>query len=309
VKVLSIDLMDSLDSSLSYGFEVGDFRGGFRSGDIGNPIEAGVFEVVGGNFQARLQLLQQENRVTELLSPLLLTAHEEVSRIFVGETVPIVTDFTPGSVVAGEGDPIVVPPIPNTELQDIGTELLITPRINADRTVTLRLLQQSSVRQEGAATIPVPITDGGGTAIVDQPIDTVQRQTVTTTLVAKDGETVAVAGLIREGQTDNKAQIPLLGDIPLLGVLFRSQRTARTRDEVVVLIRPFVLNTPSDAVSRGRQLLREMSLHPMAQDPEGTLRTFGPREVPDRGIGRKLHARFRFLGYEQPNDAGTEGKR
>src|SRR5262249_47863924 len=152
-----------------------------------------LFQVVSANFRARLQVLETKNRVTELATPLLMTANNEVSRIFTGQQVPITVGFNPPQIVAtGLAATTTVAGTPQTLLQDVGTTLLITPNINADRTVTLRILQENSTVVPGGATIPV--ADATGT-INQVPIDTVRRETVSGTVVAKDGLALAIGGL------------------------------------------------------------------------------------------------------------------
>ena len=298
VKVLSIELSDDFSSMFDYQFSDGvTSAGGFTSGSIQPPASdllSGVrrqqpitpggtgvqgndltFQFVNNNFRARLQLLQSKNRVTELATPLLMTANNEVSRLFVGEERPIVRNISTQTVVNNN----IATTSPNTtiEFRPVGTTLLITPNINSDRTVTLRLLQENSTINAGGATIPVVVNNG---FVQNQPVDVVATRTVSGTIVAKDNLTLAVGGLIEEHIQDTRAQVPVLGRIPGLGLLFRRQTTGRTRRELVITIRPHVLSTPAESQDISRELVNKLSLHPNAPFGEGTLNTFGPHEVP-----------------------------
>src|SRR5262249_29155950 len=154
-----------------------------------------MFQVVSNNFRARLQILEDRNRVTELATPILMTANNEVSQIFSGTQVPVTVGFTPSQAVADAvGTGVVAQATPITTLQNIGTSLLITPNINADRTVTLRLLEENSRVVPNGANIPIPNSTGAGVTQVS--VDTVARQNFTGTVVAHDGCTIAVGGLI-----------------------------------------------------------------------------------------------------------------
>ena len=84
-------------------------------------------------------------------------------------------------------------------------------------------------------------------------MDTVQTQVVTGTVVAKDGLTVALGGLITEGVADSRAEVPVIGKLPVIGFFFRRQVTIRSRTELVVLIRPYVFNTPSESAALERR--------------------------------------------------------
>jgi general secretion pathway protein D len=312
VKVLSVDLTDGFNSIFDYQFGDQHNTTGFSSGDIEAPTAPSltiggsgegaspgslnttslVYQWVSDNFRTRVQMLESHNKVTELASPMLLVANNEVSQIFVGRQIPIVQGYSAGSASAGAigSQSIVVPPSPQTSLQQVGTSLLITPNINADRTVTLRLVQEQSSVVPGGATIPVVVTTSNGSALTttinDLPIDVVSATTLSGTLVAKDGLSLALGGLIDETVTDQREEVPVLGQLPLLGILFRRQTTGRTRSEVIVVIRPYVLSTPSEAEAAGKRLVQASSLHPKSPDlfpptsqPIGTMKTFNPDEV------------------------------
>ena len=312
VKVLSILLGDGFDSAFDLSFQAGEASGSFSTGEIGSPPagsflpggtglispEAAIIQYVGNQFQARLQLLESENRVTRLATPLILTANNEVSRIFAGDTVPIVVGFSEPETIVTEGGSITIPGSPETELRDVGTSLLITPNINADRTVTLRILQETSEVIPDGATIPVPTGNG---SINEQTIDTVRRRALTGTIVAKDGVSAAVSGLIEESISDREDKFPVLGDIPVIDLLFKRVSTDQERRELVILIRPYVMTTPAEAEGISEKLLNELSIHPTAGRKRGTLDTFSPDDVPrsDEPTG-DLHKRFRF--HSVPGD-------
>jgi general secretion pathway protein D len=271
VRVLRVDLSDGLDSSFDFAFQAGDASGAFSGGEIAPPpagsilpggtginLSAGVFQIVSNNFQARLELLQTKGRVTSLATPILLTANGEVSRIFSGEQVPIVVGFTEPQVITGGDATTTLAATPVTELRDVGTDLLITANINADRTVTLRLLQETSQVNEDGATILVPT----GPTFTSQSVDTVQSQSASGTIVARDGMLLAFGGLIEETESDQREQLPILGDLPLIGFLFRRESSVISRSELIVLVRPYVLSTPVEGDEISRNLLESLSIHP-----------------------------------------------
>jgi general secretion pathway protein D len=317
VKVLLVDLTDDFNSLADFQFTNGlGFAGGFSpaaattgpgagfsSGNIlppaadaldpgtryHNTIAPGplgtapapnaLFQIVSANFRARLQFLENKNRVTQLATPLVMTANNEVSQIFTGQSIPITVGFTPGQAVTTSiTTATTVQPTPITTYQNIGTSLLITPNINADRTVTLRLLQEQSTVVPGGANIPLPNSTGNG--VTQVAVDTVQRQNFTGTIVAKDGMAIAVAGLINEGVNDQRAEVPIIGHVPLLGFFFRQQSTQRMRQELVLVIRPFVLTTPAESTDATRALVESLSIHPNAIKRDlTTLGTYSPPEV------------------------------
>ena len=311
VKIMEVTLTDGFTSVFDYQFAQGNSAGGFTQGDILPPsgelapdtrfgsltpggavfdpiagalaaaatlnTNAAYFQVVSQSFRMRLQMLETKNRVTTLATPLLMTANNEVSRLFVGQEVPLNRSFTGGGnllnnagVVGNLGATTAI------EFRPVGTTLMITPSINADRTVTLRILQERSNIVQDGATLQIPNGLGGFTA---QSVDTVASKTFSGTIVAKDGMTVALGGLIDESANDNRQEVPVLGKLPVLGILFRDQITGRGRTELVLMIRPYIFNTPQEASFLSDQLVGELSLHPSAPHARGTLSTFAPHEV------------------------------
>lgn len=290
VKVLRIILADGFNSAFEFlgrgtqgavAFSDGSLTPEFpgaagiaqRLGE-GLGVSGGVpgaltFQVVDENFRIRMQLLESKSCVNALATPLILTANNEVSRIFVGDTLPFTVGFTPSQVLTSVGAVNgAVAATPITELRDVGQSLLITPNINADRTVTLRIVEENSERVVGGTSIPVPASSGSG--VTNISVDTVRRRTISGTVVAQDGMAVALGGMIEEHASDSIDRIPVLGSLPGLGFLFRRQATKQVRSELVVIVRPYVFNTPSESAATSDLLLGEYSTHPAAAQAMGS---------------------------------------
>ena len=316
VKVMSVLLDDDFRSIFDYQFSDGSTTaGGFTTGDIlppssdtlsgaarrlasltpgGSLLNQGdfTFQFVNNSFRARLQMLEDDNRVTVLNTPLLLTANNEVSRIFIGDTIPFTVGFNSPQVISGGNNNTTIAGTPITELRDVGQSLLITPSINADRTVTLRVVQENARRVLNGGRIPVLNTNG---VIVNQEVDTVNRSTISGTVVAKDGLAVALGGLIEDEISDDRQSVPGLGKLPVLGFFFRKQNTGRLRRELVIMVRPYVFNTPSESASISEELLQQLSVHPTILSGNPTLSTFGPHEVLQTDLDScGLHHAFKF---------------
>lgn len=292
VKVITIELGDGFQSAFEYQFADGRVGGTFTSGAINpsvtyNPItnEATgvaplpwdgeglrngqlVFQYLGDSLRARLQLLESKNRVNTLASPTLLTANNEVSRLFLGEERPVVRNISSQTILTDNNAATT----PNTEIdfRSVGTTLLITPNINSDRTVTLRLLQENSTINRNAASIPVVTSNGTNSSNVQNiPVDVVASRSVSGTFVAKDGMSVVVGGLIEDEDKDLRSQVPVLGRIPVLGVLFRRQDKNQGKREMIVLVRPHVMSTPSDGQKISEDLLQDLSDEAKARLSQG----------------------------------------
>ncbi|MCC6511311.1 MAG: hypothetical protein IT423_19575 [Pirellulaceae bacterium] len=299
VKVLRIVLANGFNSAFEYFGASGNASTAMSDGTLapafpgasavsrglgaGLGVAGGVpgsltFQMVDDKFRVRMQLLESKNCVTALATPLILTANNEVSRIFVGDTLPFTVGFTPSQVlssVSAVNGAVAATPI--TELRDVGQSLLITPNINADRTVTLRVIEENSERVLSGSSIPVPATSGTGVTNVN--VDTVRRRTISGTIVAQDGMAVALGGLIEEQVSDARDQVPVLGNIPGLGLLFRRQATGRSRSELVVIVRPYVFNTPTESAATSEMLLGQLSTHPNSPGVSGTLTNALPCRV------------------------------
>jgi general secretion pathway protein D len=289
VKVLELALDDDFTSSFEYQFTqdynttdpkhlVNTAYGfpGFDPLSADPRTDSMSFRLLSSHLQMRIQLLEKEGKAKTLATPLLLTANNEVSRLFIGEERPMVRNIT--SQTIANGDTTITVPQTEFDLQSVGTMLLITPNINADRTVTLRLLQENSEISKGGATIPIySATDGG--IIQNVAIDVVSSRSITGTFIAQDNLVTAVGGLVKEVESEQVSRVPVLGRIPLLGWFFRSTEKIKQRTELVVLIRPHVILTPSEATPTTQSLLDRLSAHP-ARDGRPSLTPPPPTGAP-----------------------------
>lgn len=305
VKVLSVNLSDSYKSAFNFNINAGDFA---LAGIPGLQPIAGtalLASVVNQKFNARLQLLEQEGRVTELATPMLVTTNQEVSRVFVGSEQPITTGYNsststgnaaaPGTAVYSQA--ILVP---QTTIRPIGTTLLLTPTINADRTVSIRMvIEQSSINPQPAY-IPVPNLNAGigSQDTLLEPVQVVDTRNFSGTVLGKDGIGIAVGGLIQDSASDQQNKTPVLGDVPLLGMLFKQDNSDRSRKELIIVITPHIQDTPNETAETSEAFLREESVHPNARAMGGTMDIY-------RNPGRhhddyQLQQRYKF--YDNQDD-------
>ncbi len=273
VKVLEIAVDDNYAASFKYSFNRGTHTAG-HDGGTPNPanifadvLQAGrpsydpsfAFKVVGDNITAQIQLLQQDGKVKTLATPTLLVANNEVSRIFSGKEYPLVSGWTQGDTVVSESGIVQGNMTVQITKEDVGTMLLITPNINADKTVTLRLLQENSEVSPDKVNIPV---DGGSGE--SKAIEYVESRSLAGTFIAKDGMTVMAGGLVKETEGETYWRTPVLGSIPLLGWLFRGTDKVKQRTELIVLIKPHVILTPMEGGKISAKLMKALSAHPAA---------------------------------------------
>ncbi|RMG16947.1 MAG: hypothetical protein D6731_04950 [Planctomycetota bacterium] len=296
LKILEVRLGDDFHSVLDVDYVTGPGQPNLPTGKETNPFVAGAATVLeqvagAGNFplsggtliyqflnehvRARLQLLDRNDRLSVLSTPLLLCANDEVARVFVGEERPLVRNFE--LQTTSTNGVIQNTIVPTVDLRDIGTTLRIVPSINADRTVTLTILQDVSDVVPGGASLPVP-TAGGGLATFS--VDTVSTSNLQGTVIAKDGLTLAVGGLVRKAVVDRQEGIPYLMDLPLIGWLFGETVRSEEHRELLLLVTPHVLLTPEEGQRRSEARLRALSLHPYHDLGDRALRRYDRSSVP-----------------------------
>jgi len=289
MKILELEIGDTFRSIFDVSHTDGSESTGPDDGQPANPLNtaagaaaanvlgAGNFAVEGGSFvyqflddniRARIQLLQRDNRLNIVSSPLVLASNNRPARVFVGEERVLVTGVNTDVIVPeGGATTTVIQPI--TEVRDIGNSIIILPKINADRSVTLMVNQDTSSVSENSATIPVATSTGG---IEEFQVDSVRTSQLQGVVVARHGLTVAIGGLIRSEVSDFEEKVPLLGDLPMAGTLFRKEERRRTKTELILLITPHVLKTPGQADATTRQRIKELSDHPYRERGDRTNR-------------------------------------
>ena len=200
-----------------------------------------VFQAMHENIQSRIRILDSNGKIERLATPSLMVADLEASRIFVGDETTLLTSVET-SVTATSGDnPVIMRDVnAQTERRDIGTTLVITPKIHADQTVTIRIMQENA--RIGQTKLIVYGTDGSSFESSD-----ITKQTISSTVMAKSGEMIALGGLMTRTRQDTVSRIPILADIPILGKLFERKNVVDIETELIVLIRPYVMLTPDMA--------------------------------------------------------------
>ncbi len=240
-RIFEIDLTDDLSFGVSatlQGRTAGDhLTTGSISADTG-ALSVATFAFIGNSREILMNLnaLRSKTKVRILEAPSVLALDGTPARIQVGGSVPIPAQtYTPPVGGATTG----------VNYTDTGTSLYITPRISASGTVTLQVYHD--VRNQSQPSLLGP---------------TFTTTNVETTLAVKDGESVAIAGLIRESDSNGRSGVPFLSDIPILGALFGQTKHSSTRTELLIMITPHVIRTPDR--------FREMT-----QDIKDSLRNVG----------------------------------
>jgi general secretion pathway protein D len=189
---------------------------------LGLGLNIGSITNFGSNlaFSSLLRAVSTISGANVLSTPNLMTLDNEEARIIVGQNIPIVT----GSY-AQTGSTATVTPFQTYTRQDVGLTLRVRPQVSENGTVKLQIFQEVSSIQDVSST----------TGII------LNKRNVESNVIVEDGQIIVLGGLIGDNYTDGSSKIPLLGDLPLIGGLFRYDNKSRTRTNLMVFIRPSVL--------------------------------------------------------------------
>jgi general secretion pathway protein D len=179
------------------------------------------------NVGALLRALQTDSDVNVLSTPNILTTDNQKAEIMVGQNVPFTVGQTQNATTGTQG-------IFNTiERKDVGIKLSITPQISSDDNVRL------DINQEISDVVAASALNSAGLIL--------NKRSATTTVVVKDRETMVIGGLIRDNVTSSESKVPFLGDIPILGWLFKYKSSRVEKTNLMIFITPYIIKNAQDA--------------------------------------------------------------
>jgi general secretion pathway protein D len=232
----------SLDKLKELGTQIGVAGGGV----FGDTATAGVFDpfnILGqstpqqiaivkalgtlGNIRigANINALFSDGTVNVLSTPTIMTSDNKEAEIFVGENVPFMTSTTSYSTGVAQTS--------NIERKDTGIILRITPQITEGDYLKLDIYQEISA-------IKTALSSGEASDIITT------KRSAKTSVVVKDKDTVVIGGLIQDQDRNTVVKIPILGDIPLLGWLFKTKSTQRTKTNLLIMLTPRIIKSAQD---------------------------------------------------------------
>jgi type II secretion system protein D len=206
------------------------------NGSALNPSTSQGFTFVGTDptniVRAKLTAALTSSKGKVLAAPHIIVLDNREARIQVGSQVPLATSST--TYVAGATTDNTIPTTSTIQYKDIGIILKVKPQINDSGLVSIELSQEVS-------SVGKPATIAG------QSYSSIDKTETTTNLIAKDGETIIIGGLIREDATKEKDGIPFLSSIPLIGNLFSYTNNSTDRTELIILLTPHVIKNEKEA--------------------------------------------------------------
>jgi general secretion pathway protein D len=188
---------------------------------------AGLYQLLGQDYQVTLRAIAQAGNVRVLSRPTILARNNQPASIHVGQSVPLVTS-TSFNGLNGT-------PINSYTYQSVGVILNVTPFITADGLVEMIVSPQVSSIDP---TLAITVSAGVTAPVIDV-------RSADTVAVVEDGQTVVIGGLMQSSKSQTDTKIPVLGDVPLLGALFKRRQKSDAQTELVILLTPHVVQAPS----------------------------------------------------------------
>lgn len=227
----------------------------------------------GARYGLLLTALQNDTNSNILSTPNITTLDNEEAELIVGQNIPFVTGSFTGT---GSNNPSN--PFQTIERQDVGLTLKVTPQINEGDTVKMVIEQETSS--------VIPGTEEIGIAT--------RKRSIKTSVLVDDGGILVLGGLIQEEVSDSQSKVPLLGDIPVIGFMFRQQNTTKTKANLMVFLRPSILRNNKDAAfvtNEKYSYLRGVESEGYDEDAQsyGLLDGAAPRLPPMEQIDRSKH--------------------
>jgi len=227
-----------------------------------------------------INLAKSSGEAEVLAQPQLRISEGEKASLLIGDQVPIpVTSFNTGY----QGAPGTVTPITSFQYRDVGIQIEVEPRVHHNREITLNLKVEISNLGE---TVPVG---------PEQEAITIGTRTITSVIRLKSGESSLLAGLIRRDKTKGVTKTPLLGDIPVLGRLFRTETSTDKNTDLVLTLTPQIIRFPD---------IEEEDLAPVWVGTESRISFVGtrPRVQSGRAPTGPFDERSGAEGGEQPSE-------
>jgi general secretion pathway protein D len=239
----------------------------------GNGLNLGVFRQLNGvlTLGALAHALESAGNTNILSMPNLITLDNEEARIIVGQNVPFITgQFTTQSSGGSAG----VNPFQTIERKDVGLSLRVRPQVSEGGTVKMAIYQETSnIQPRGAASDIIT-----------------NKRSIETNVLVDDGQIIVLGGLIEDTVNDTEEKVPGLGDIPLVGNLFKYQTRGRTKTNLMVFLRPTVVRTNEQSVNLTSDRYNYIRGQEVAAQPDQklTLPNYGAPLLPQLQNGRMV---------------------
>lgn len=240
--------------------------GGLVVGAIGETITFGDLEFP--NLGALIRALKTDTEVNILSTPTIVTTDNKEAEIVVGKTVP----FQTSQKFDANNQPIFT-----FDYRDVGLTLRLTPQINSDGFVKLKIFSQ----------LEALVAETLGT---QELAPTTLKRKADTTVVVRNGQTVVIGGMIRDDTTKSVSRVPVLGSLPLIGPLFRSENTRSEKTNLLIFLTPRIISNSEQMQDASRNAARRVGV-------------FGDEKLDEMGVV----GRDKAPEDDQPGPRGEDG--
>lgn len=199
-----------------------------KFGAMASPAAGGLYQILGKDYQATLKAIAQAGKAKVLSRPSVLARNNQPATIVVGQTVPLVTSVRYdqyGNAING------------ITYTDVGIILRVTPYITPDGMVEMIVSPEISSVSPTDKT-PIDVVHGAYAPFID-------KRSADTVVVTPNQQTVIIGGLIKNQKSETETKIPLLGDIPGLGILFKRKTTTDAKTELLIFLTPQIVQAPA----------------------------------------------------------------
>ncbi len=210
---------------------------GLAVGLVSFPVQIG--DIIYSNIQVLLNAAKSDNNFNIISTPQLMTLDNEEASINVSENRPFLTSQNVGQSTTDYTSQ-------QFEYRDVGTQLKVTPQINAGDTIKLKIYQETSR------------VDQQVTELTGQLQPTTRKRTTETTVLVQNGQTIVISGLISKSSTEAVSKVPALGDVPVLGWLFKNQNESSEKTNLLVFITPRVAGQSKEADALYYEKIKEL---------------------------------------------------
>ena len=192
----------------------------------------GLYQILGQDYQVTIHAIAQAGKAKVLSRPSILARNNQPATITVGQSIPLIT----GVRYDNFGNAIN-----SITYQDVGVILRVTPFITGDGLVQMIISPEIS-RLDPTTKIPISLAANGAT--IDAPV--IDVRSADTVAVTPDGQTVVIGGLMQTTKGETVTKIPFLGDVPLLGSLFRRTQKSDSKTELIIFLTPHIVAEASE---------------------------------------------------------------
>lgn len=258
------------------------------AGQVLGSLNGAMLGFISGDWGAILQAVRTSSNSNVLSTPHITTMDNQEAFFLVGQEVPVITGSTTGANNTN--------PFQQVNRQEVGIKLRVTPQINEGNAVQLTIEQE--------------VSSIGGATAVDI---TINKREIKTTVMADDGATVVLGGLIDEDVQESESKIPLLGDIPFLGHLFKTTSVTKQKRNLMVFIKATIVREGSAISGISKEKYNYIRAEQLKRDEEGIRLMPNTKQVvlPEWNDSLELPPTFdEYMQKQQPkaltNDEGQQ---